>query len=358
MQQKGLNNTFDMNNLNIIGLANGIYNYIKLRNYLNVLVELIMFEKPQAVITIDSKGFSLALAEKLKNIFKTSNFQCPLIHFVPPTIWAYGESRTKKWKDIHDGLFCLFKKEQEIFKKFEIDCIYSGNPFIEKFLKERKKNINIDEIKSKFCEDISKNICLLLPGSRDSEIDSILPELINLTKCPENNFDNILWFIPTTNLQYSRVLKILESRKANNIIKVIILEENYEILHCADLAIACSGTVTLELVLFNIPTIAVYKTDWFSAFFGRLMVNFNNVILPNFLIGRKLVPLLFQEKCKSYYLKKLLSYNITKLAVKKNIFKEASNEILTNMDYKNKKTFNFSGNTSNEIMKIIESFNN
>ena len=358
MQKKGLNNKFDMNNLNIIGLVNSIYNYKKLRNYINLLVELIIIEKPQAVITIDSKGFSLALAKKLKNVFKKSNFQCPLIHFVPPTIWAYGESRAKKWRQVHDGLFCLFKKEQDIFKKFNIECIYSGNPFIEKFLKEKKNNVNIEKIKSKLSIGFKKNICLLLPGSRDSEIDYILPEFINLIKHSKNKYKNLVWILPTTRIQYPRILKYLETEKFIGDVKVIILDENYEILNCAHLAIACSGTITLELVLFNVPTIAVYKSDWLSAFFGRLIVDFKNVILPNFLIGKEVIPLLFQEKCTSYYLEKTLSNYLRTIQTKKEAFKIASNKILSNMDYIKQQKSIFSRNSSKEIIKIIDNFYN
>ena len=358
MQKKGLNNKFDMNNLNIIGLVNSIYNYKKLRNYINLLVELIIIEKPQAVITIDSKGFSLALAKKLKNVFKKSNYQCPLIHFVPPTIWAYGDSRAKKWRQVHDGLFCLFKKEQDIFKKFNIECIYSGNPFIEKFLKEKKNNVNREKIKSKFSIGLKQNICLLLPGSRDSEIDYILPEFINLIKHSKNKYKNLVWILPTTRIQHPRILKYLEIENVIEDVKVIILDENYEILNCAHLAIACSGTITLELVLFNIPTIAVYKSDWLSAFFGRLIVDFKNVILPNFLIGKEVIPLLFQEKCTSYYLEQILSIYLRSIVSKKETFKLASNKILSNMDYEKEQKFNFSQNSSKEILKIIENFNN
>ena len=358
MKKKGLNNKIDMNDLNIIGLVNSIYNYKKLRNYINLLVELIMIEKPQAVITIDSKGFSLALAKKLKNVFKKSNYQCPLIHFVPPTIWAYGESRAKKWSKVHDGLFCLFKKEQDIFKKFNIECIYSGNPFIEKFLKEKINNVNIEKIKLKLSIGFKKNICLLLPGSRDSEIDYILPEFINLIKCSKNTYKNLVWILPTTKLQYPRIIKFLEKEKNTDDVKVIILDENYEILKCAHLAIACSGTITLELVLFNVPTIAVYKSDWLSAFFGRLIVDFKNVILPNFLIGKELIPLLFQEKCTSYYLEQTLSKYLRTIQTKKKTFKLASNKILSNMDYMKQQKSIFSRNSSKEIIKIIDNFYN
>ena len=356
MHKKGLKNSFDMNDLNIMGLTSSIYNYNRLRKLLNLLVELIVREKPKVVITIDSKFFSLALAKKLKDIFKKSIFRCPLIHFVPPTIWAYGKTRVNKWRGVHDGLFCLFKNEQKIFKKFKIDCIYSGNPFIEKFLKKYKNNISIEEFNKKYSLDIDKDICLLLPGSRNAEIEYILPEFINLIKKTKLKYKNLVWFLPTTRLQYPRIMAILKSNQANNDIKVIILEENYEILNFAHLALACSGTVTLELVLYSIPTIAVYKTDWFSALYGRIVVDFKNVILPNFLLGKQLVPLLFQEKCKPCFIEEMLSNYLDTITKKKVVFNDASNKILKNMNYHNKQTLCFSKKSSIEILKIIDNF--
>ena len=162
MLKEGLVSKYDMNNFNIIGFLNYIKNYKKLKNLLDQIVKLIMLEKPEAVITIDTKGFSFLLAKNLKKSFKVSGFKCPLIHFVPPTIWAYGKSRAKKWKNIHDNLFCLFKKEEEIFHKLGIECLYLGNPVIEKFLKSTNSNSKINLNKNNLIR--GKTIkCFLLP---------------------------------------------------------------------------------------------------------------------------------------------------------------------------------------------------
>ena len=93
---------------------------------------------------------------------------------MPPTIWAYGKSRLKKWKNIHDELICLYKIEEDIFKKNDTKCIYLGNPIIEKFLnfEQSKKFKNNYKYRSK------RNNILLLPGSRSSEIKYVLPEFI------------------------------------------------------------------------------------------------------------------------------------------------------------------------------------
>ena len=143
MKEQGLETIYEMNEFNIIGFINTIYNYKKLNGYINQIVDLILKEKPNVIITIDTKGFSLALGKRIKKIFRINKFKCPLIHFVPPTIWAYGKSRIKKWKNLHDGLFCLFKNEEFIFNQHKVKCIYAGNPVIENFINFNKKKVNL-----------------------------------------------------------------------------------------------------------------------------------------------------------------------------------------------------------------------
>jgi len=356
MIEEGLKSKYKMNDFNIIGFLNFLNNYKKLKNYVNEITKLIFFEKPIVVITIDTKGFSYELARNLKKSFIGKSFKCPLIHFVPPTIWAYGKSRGKKWKNLHDGLFCLFKKEEEVFKSLGIKCNYLGNPVIEKFLKLSKSN-NVLVKKNVKYKDRKSLKCLLLPGSRDTEIKYILPEFISLIKNFDSKLYKIDWIIPTTSLHFKDVTNKLKNLKIKNNIKVVVLQENYDLLNYADIAIACSGTVTLELVLFKIPTIAIYKTDILSATIGRLLVNFKNVILPNFLLGENVVPFLFQEKCKGDDISKLLTKYIDGIEKKQILFNNYSNKIIKLMNYDDISKFNFSKNSSSKIVNIINSYN-
>ncbi|MDC0228228.1 hypothetical protein OAK51_07010, partial [Alphaproteobacteria bacterium] len=245
MKEQGLKTIYEMNEFNIIGFINTIYNYKKLNGYINQIVDRILKEKPNVIITIDTKGFSLALAKRIKKIFTMNKFKCPLIHFVPPTIWAYGKSRIKKWKNLHDGLFCLFKNEEFIFSEYEINCIYAGNPVIENFINFNKKKVNLKLLKNKYIQNSKKFLCLLFPGSRDSEINFILVEFINLIKNSQKNNNDIKWIIPTTKLQYSKIVEKIFFNGLSKEVDVVILEDNYDIMKCADVAIACSGTVTL-----------------------------------------------------------------------------------------------------------------
>jgi lipid-A-disaccharide synthase len=356
MIEEGLKSKYKMNDFNIIGFLNFLNNYKKLKNYVNEITKLIFFEKPIVVITIDTKGFSYELARNLKKSFIGKSFKCPLIHFVPPTIWAYGKSRGKKWKNLHDGLFCLFKKEEEVFKSLGIKCNYLGNPVIEKFLKLSKSN-NVLVKKNVKYKDRKSLKCLLLPGSRDTEIKYILPEFISLIKNFDCKLYKIDWIIPTTSFHLKDVKNIIKDLEIKNGIEVLDLQENYDLLNHADIAIACSGTITLELVLFKIPTIAIYKTDFLSATIGRLLVNFKNVILPNFLIGENVIPFLFQEKCKGNDINELLTKYIADIENKQILFNNYSNKIIKLMNYDDISKFNFSKNSSSKIINIINSYN-
>ncbi len=351
MENEGLSSLYNIKEFNVIGFLNTVVKLKKLRNYVNEIVKFIIKEEPKIVITIDTKGFSLALAKSLKIAFKNSYYKCPLIHFVPPTIWAYGKSRLKKWKNIHDELICLYKIEEDIFKKYDIKCMYLGNPIIEKFLNfEHSK-----KFKNNYNYRIKKNNILLLPGSRSSEIKYLLPEFVRLIKNTNNKFRDVNWIIPTTKSQYSIVLSKINEIKSYPI-EVIILEDNYEILKHTSVAIACSGTITLELVLFKIPTIAVYKTDFISAFIGRILVNFKNVILPNFLLKENAVPFLFQEKCNYIQMQKILINFMKNIEIQNKIYENYSKNILKNMSYLNSKSTNFTSNSGKMVINLINNY--
>ena len=351
MENEGLSSLYNIKEFNVIGFLNTVVKLKKLRNYVNEIVKFIVKEQPKIVITIDTKGFSLALAKSLKIAFKNSNYKCPLIHFVPPTIWAYGKSRLKKWKNIHDELICLYKIEEVIFKKYDTKCIYLGNPIIEKFLdiEQSKKFKNSNNNRSK------KNNILLLPGSRNSEIKYVLPEFIKLIKNTNNKFKNVNWIIPITKSQYSNVLSKVNEIKSYPV-EVIILEDNYEILKHSSFAIACSGTVTLELVLFKIPTVAVYKTDFVSALIGRMLVDFKNVILPNFLLKKNAVPFLFQEKCNYIQMQKALINFMNNIEIQNKMYKNYSKNILKDMGYLNSKSTNFTINSGKMVINLINNY--
>ena len=101
-------------------------------------------------------------------------------------------------------------------------------------------------------------------------------------------------------------------------------------------------------------TIAVYKTDFISAFIGRMLVNFNNVILPNFLLNENAVPFLFQEKCNYIEMQKILTLIIDNRDSQNKIYKNYSKKILNNMCYSDNKVTNFTSNSGKMVINLIK----
>ena len=344
MKKLNVNQVFHYSEINFLGFKDVALNYIKLRKKVQFLANFIFDLRPDVVITIDSKLFSLNLAKLLKKKFLTYNIHIPLVHIVLPTIWAHSPKRALRWKGVHDKLISIIPNEKKYFDNYSIKTKYLGNPFFEKLI-SKKKNIKNQN---------NCDTCLILPGSREKEINFNIPPLLEAIKLIEIKFKNINWVLPIPSIFKNKINHLLKKYNLNKIVKVIEFENNYDLIINSKLAIACSGTVTLELALAGVPTIGIYKTDWFSAFVGKRIVNLNNVILPNFIIGKQIIPFLFQEKCNKFEIFSLFKEYYTKNKLYKKRFSVYSNTLLSKTGYKNLNDNNqFGTKIAKEISELI-----
>ena len=344
MKSLNVNQVFHYSEINFLGFKDVFLNYMKLRKKVFFLANYIFNLKPDVVITIDSKLFSLNLAKLLKKKFMINNNPIPLVHIVLPTIWAHSPKRALKWKGVHDKLFSIIPNEKKYFDKYLIQTKYLGNPFFEKLI--FKKNNKIKK---------ENDVCLVLPGSREKEINYNIFPLLEAIKIINKNFKNITWVLPTLKVFNTKINYLLKNNNLHKKIKVIDFEKNYDCIINSKLAIACSGTVTLELALAGVPTIGIYKTDWLSAFIGKRVVNLKNVILPNFIIGREIIPFLFQEKCNAFEIFLLFKEYYTNIKLYKDKFSIYSDTLLKKTGYKNFNEKNkFGKQIAKEISKLID----
>ena len=119
-----------------------------------------------------------------------------------------------------------------------------------------------------------------------------------------------------------------------------LLKGNFDPLASSKVAISCSGTVTLQLSLLSIPTIVIYKTSFLNAFIGKFFINIDNVILPNFISGKQILPFLFQEKCNTKNIFNLFCEFFDNYKVHKDEFKKLSKDLKKEI-IRNKKGFNY-----------------
>lgn len=262
----------NIDELAIMGFVEAIKKYKFLKNKAKEYVAFIEKEQIKKVILVDYGGFNIKFLEMLKKEVK----DIEIFYYIPPKIWIWGEKRVEKLR-LADHIIVIFPWEVEFYKKHKIDAIYYGNPFTERY-KEVKR---------------SGETVLLLPGSRKQEIQLLFPDMLELVK--ENpNQKYLLKLSSTRHLKW--IEKNLEKYINLDIDCTISLEKAVE--KCK-VAVAASGTVTLELALLGIPTIVIYKTSWINYLIAKYILKVGFISLPNLTLNEEVFPELLQKECNS-----------------------------------------------------------
>ena len=318
MKAHGVFSIFDFTEINYLGFSEIILNFFSLKIILNKLINKIKIIKPDILITVDAKLFSLSLAKSLKKK-KISN-DIKLLHVVLPTIWAHSPSRAYKWKQVFDLLVSIIPNEDNYFANYDIKTVYLGNPIFEKFFKK------INTLKYLKTKNLTN--CLILPGSRESEIKYNIDILLKTVLRINYHYKNkIKWLLPTLDRFQNTILHKIKFYNLQHTIEIVNFEKSFQQIAESKVAISCSGTATLQLSLLSIPTIVIYKTSFLNSILGRLFVDIDNVVLPNFISGKKVLPFLFQEKCNTENLFKLFCELYDNYKIHKNKSQKLSKDL-------------------------------
>ena len=341
MKSYGVSTIFDFTEINYLGVSEIISNFFSLKIKLNKLIKKIKIINPDILITVDAKLFSLSLAKDLKK--KNVSNDIKLVHVVLPTIWAHSPSRAYKWKNVFDLLVSIIPNEDKYFTNYDVKTVYLGNPIFEKFLNKVST--------LKYFKNKKDTTCLILPGSRENEIKYNIDILLKtLLKINHHYKNKIKWLLPTLDRFQKNILHKIKFYDLQHTIEIVNFDKSFQKIAESKVAISCSGTATLQLSLLSIPTIVIYKTSFLNAILGRLLVNMDNVVLPNFISGKKVLPLLFQEKCNTENLFKLFCEFYDNYKVHKNKFQKLSNDLKKEI-IRDKKGFNY--NLTKTIINIL-----
>jgi lipid-A-disaccharide synthase len=240
--------------------------------------------KPELVILIDYPDFNLnfvAPAAKKRNI-KT-------FYYISPQVWAWRKSRIHKIKRLVNKMAVILPFEVDTYaaKGFAVD--YVGHPLLDlvkpAYAKQESQKI--------FNLDVSKTTIGLLPGSRNSEVVKLLPEMLRAAEILAQKIQTVQFVLPLADTLEKKTVDDIVSRFT---VKVkVISGQTYDVVSCCDLAIVASGTATLETALLNVPMVIIYKIAPFSYFVGKLIVDVQNIGLANIIAGKTVVPELIQE---------------------------------------------------------------
>ena len=270
-----------------MGFLEVILNINKILSYISFCKNDIEKFKPDLIIYIDYPGFNMRIAKWAKSKNYINHF------YISPKVWVWKEKRVEQIKKVIDKMYVILPFEEDFYKKkhnYKVDFV--GHPLLDAIESENTFNKNDFLLVNNLSK---KPIIALLPGSRNQEINKLLPVMLeavsNLT-----GYQLVIAGAPSKNVEYYE--EIIQSSDSNtNNIKVIS-NQTYNILRVSTAAIVTSGTATLETALFNVPQVVCYKTSWTSYLIGRLLIrNLKYISLVNIIQDKEVVKELIQNDC-------------------------------------------------------------
>jgi lipid-A-disaccharide synthase len=284
MQDAGVKLLVNAAQTAVVGLTEVISKFGTLFRIIRQVKKSLDEMKPELVILIDYPDFNLnfvAPAAKKRNI--------KIFYYISPQVWAWRKSRINKIKRLVDKMAVILPFEVDTYaaKGFAVD--YVGHPLLDLV----KPSYSRQESRKIFNLDESKTTIGLLPGSRQSEVIKLLPEMLRAAEILAQKIQNVQFILPLADTLEEKTVDDIVSGFT---IKVkVISGQTYDAVSCCDLAIVASGTATLETALLGVPMIIIYKISPLSYFIGKMIVNVKNIGLANIVAGKTVVPELIQE---------------------------------------------------------------
>lgn len=239
--------------------------------------------KPDCLVVVDYPGFNMKLA-KLAH-----DKGIPVVSYIAPSAWAWNKGRAKKVAKIVDKVACIFPFEYDVYKEAGAPVEFVGHPLLD-IVHPAMERSEAEKWAGKLP---GKKLVLIMPGSRLMEIEKMLPTLLAGAKILQQQMPEVQFAMPRAG---TIPLALLEEKIAVSGMDIKITEgHNYDLFSVADLALATSGTVTLEAALCGLPSVIVYRTSAINAFIARLVINIPNIGLPNIVAGKTILPELLQE---------------------------------------------------------------
>lgn len=241
-------------------------------------------EKPRAVILIDYPGFNLKLAKLARQL------NIPVIYYICPQLWAWGEGRVKKIQKYVDLPLVIFKFEETFYARRGIRAHFVGNPLVDQL----QVTMGEAEFRRRYHLSGDKKIMALLPGSRLNEVRHLLPLMLESYRQFRDR-EQFEWVIGKSDTIGTDVYREFLA----DVPEIRMVEGHiHGLMRYAYLALVASGTATLEIGYFQTPMIVLYRVSPLTYFIGKQLVKIDKIALANIVCDKHVVPELIQDQAR------------------------------------------------------------
>ena len=288
MAAEGIASPFDMAELSVVGLLEGVLAWRRAARRADQLAALAVRERPDVVVLIDSWGFSYLLARRLRRRLPGVK----LVKYVAPQVWATRPRRARTLARLFDHLLSIVAFEVPIFERAGAAVTFVGNPAAE-------HSFTVADpvrLRARIGAEPDDPILLVLPGSRRSEVERLLPPFeaaVRMLKAERPALQVVVVAAGT-------VADLVRAKVAGWPLRAHIIEDGVgkdDAMLAATVALACSGTVTTELAAAGCPMVVAYRLGALTYQIAKRIVRTDYITLFNIAAGAAVAPELIQDAC-------------------------------------------------------------
>lgn len=240
--------------------------------------------RPRAVVLIDYQGANMGLAKTARRLgLKT-------VYYITPQEWLWGFKRgPAKVAAGVDHLLAVFAREAEVYQAAGARVTFVGHPLVDIHARRTRA-----AARAALGLREDEQVLTLLPGSRAQEVAQLLPVFLEAGRRVKAQLPELTLLLPAASAGLRQAIEPVAAAAG---VAVRLLDgQGAEALAAADVALAASGTVTLEAAILDVPCVAAYRVSRLTAFLAKRLLKVRHVTLPNIVEGDEVIPEFLQER--------------------------------------------------------------
>ena len=291
MAEAGVELAVNLTQNTVIGLSDPLRKFWQFKRIFDQLFQLATGREPDVIICVDFSWFNHHFAHTIKKCIRARrgtfiNWDPKIVRYVSPQVWASRPGRAHQLERDVDLLLSIFPFEKEWYaaRVPRLRVEFVGHPIVDRYASLR------DQLRVKRAGGTP--VLLLLPGSRESELERHLPVMLAAAQKIQSQVS----VAPRMVLPTERLAELAKPQTINFQCLDVQVGNLAESLVAATVAIASTGTVTMECAYFGVPTVAIYKAAWSDYLIARQIVQVKHLAMPNLLAGEEIYQEFIQHK--------------------------------------------------------------
>jgi lipid-A-disaccharide synthase len=281
MHRAGVRRIVDAESLSVVGITEVVAKLPTIYRAMGTVKKALRSMKPDLLILIDFPDFNFHAAAVAKKL------DVPVLYYISPQIWAWRQNRVKKIKRLVDHMAVILPFEAAFYHDHHVPVTFVGHPLLDSI--ESLADVPVSTTHG------NKPVVGLLPGSREKEVTTLLPVMLEAAKLIRRSLPSASFLVSCSESIRPDMVTGIVNQCGAGLDAEIIRGPAAQVFKRSRLLVAASGTVTLEAALYGVPMVIIYKVSPLSYWLGKRLIKVAHIGIVNLIVQKRLLPELIQE---------------------------------------------------------------